>query len=90
MTRNYQIKWYETKNTKYEKDPFYRINSITLSKPTGRTNIDAKSAINIFCKNFGNLRKNTIVFIKEFDENGQIGEDIVPSTNEDAIIPIKK
>lgn len=84
MTRNYNIEWYKTK----ERNPIHRNTFIQLSKPTGQTNIDAKAALNIFISNNGNLNKNTIVKIIEMDENGQIGEDIVPTDNENAIVPV--
>ena len=85
MIRNYNIKWYPTK----EGEKLSRETFIQLSKPTGRTEIDAKAAVGIFTAQFGNLKKNTIVRIIEMDENGRIGEDIVP-TDENAIIPVKK
>ena len=85
MIRNYNIEWYPTKDgVKFKRSTFIR-----LSKPTGRTEYDAKAALNIFTASCGNLKKNTIIKIVEMDENGQIGEDIVPTDNE-AIIPIAK
>ena len=87
MKRTYDFEWYETKDTKYG-SPSSRHNMIILSKPTGKTNYDAKAALGLFIRSFGNLKKNTIVRIKEFVENGQIGEDIVPSDAEDAIVPV--
>ena len=86
MIRNYNIEWYPTRDG----EKFKRQTFIRLSKPTGRTNIDAKAALNIFISQFGGLKKNTIVRIKEMDENGQIGEDITPMNKENAIIPIAK
>lgn len=86
MKRSYIFSWYE--NNKYG-NPIIRTNKIYLIRPTGKTEYDAKAALKIFMVNFGNLKKNTIVSIKELDENNkQIGEDIVPSEAEDAIIPI--
>ena len=85
MIRNYNIEWYPTKDGV----EFKRSNFIRLSKPTGRTEYDAKAALNIFTASYGNLKKNTIIRIKEMDENGQIGEDIVP-TDGSSIIPEKK
>lgn len=90
MKRSYDFAWYPTKELRYNKEVTPRHNVIKLSKPTGRTDYDAKAAVQIFSKVFGNLRKNTIVAIKEFGDNGQIGEDIVPMDKEDAIIPIRK
>ena len=82
MIRNYNIEWYPTKDG----ENFKRETFIRLSKPTGRTEYDAKAALNIFTSSCGNLKKNTIIRIKEMDENGQIGEDIVP-TDGSSIIP---
>lgn len=83
MVRNYNIEWYPTKEFK----PINRHSFIQLSNPTGETAKDAKAALGIFINTNGNLKKNTIVRIIEMDENGQIGEDIVPTSNENAIIP---
>ena len=82
MIRNYNIVWYPTKDG----DKFTRNTFIKLSKPTGKTEYDAKAALNVFISSCGNLKKNTIVKIVEMDENGQIGEDIVPTENT-AILP---
>lgn len=82
MIRNYNIIWYPTKDGKN----FERSTFIKLSKPLGKTEFDAKAALNIFMAQCGNLRRNTIVKIIEMDENGQIGEPIVP-TEDSAIIP---
>lgn len=90
MVRNYEITWYLTNDAKYGKTPTFRTNKVTLSKPTGKTSVDARAALGIFIANFGNLKKNTIVKIKEFDENGQIGADITPSDDDTAIVPIRK
>ena len=88
MTRSYEIEWYPTKEE--NKNPFHRHNTILLSNPTGTTAIDAKSALNSFCQNFGGLNKNTIVRIKEFGANGQqIGEDIVPMAGT-SVVPERK
>ena len=86
MVRKYAIEWVENKDRLQMK----RTTWITLSSPTGRVEIDAKKALNLFTRNFGNLKKNTIFAIKEFDDNGQIGKDIVPSSEENAIIPVGK
>lgn len=91
MKRTYDFVWYETKDTKYGKEPLTRTNRVYLSKPIGKTERDAKAALSIFCKNFGNLHRITIVKIKEYGDDGnQIGEDIVPSSEEDAIIPVRR
>jgi len=88
IKRIYEFVWI-FKNSKYDKG-VERHNQIVLSKSTGDPKYDAKDALKIFIKTFGNLNKNTIICIKEFDESGnQIGEDIVPA-EENIIIPEKK
>ena len=83
MVRNFSFKWY--KNEKYGK-PTVRTNSITVSNASADTGHAAKAATDIFCKTFGNLKVNTIESIQEYNENGPVGEPIVP--NEDtSIIP---
>ena len=87
MTRYYIIKWHE-KTTKWGK-PIERYNRINIQNPTGKVEVDAKKAVEVFIRGFGNLKQNTILSIKEFDENGQIGEDIIP-TDGSTIVPIAK
>lgn len=88
MKRSYYIKW--QKKEKY-RNPIVRESNITLSNPTGEVAKDAKTALNLFSKSFGSLKYNDILCIKEFGENGkQIGADITPSNEENAIIPISK
>ena len=87
MKRNYIFEWYDNKDTKYGKEPIIRHTNIRLSKPTGETGVDAKSATDMFTRNFGNLNKVTILKIKEIGEHGQIGEDIIPQ-EEESIVPI--
>lgn len=88
MKRYYIFKWHENTNH-WGKGPIERYNRINLPDPTGKVEIDAKKAVELFIRGFGNLKQNTIVSIKEFDENGQIGEDIIPAA-ENIIVPIKK
>ncbi len=84
MKRIYHFTWYPTKDG----ETLSRHTSIQISKPTGKTEIDAKNAMELFVKSCGSLKKNTIIKIQELDENGeQIGEDITPSADENAIIP---
>ena len=65
-----------------------RNNKITVSNTTGDIGHDAKSAVNIFTANFGNLKKNEIFSIQEVDKNGKsIGEPILPAEGENAIVP---
>lgn len=85
MKRFYDITWYATK----DRNPIERTNRIQIGKPRGVTSVDAKAAVDLFCREFGNLNKITIVCVKELDENlKQIGEDIVP-TDEVGILPVK-
>jgi hypothetical protein len=87
MTRIYRIKWFPKK----EGAESTRHTLIKISNPTGETSKDAHSAVEIFISSCGNLKKNEIVCIQEFDENKkQIGEDIVPTSTENNIIPISK
>ena len=88
MTRNYAFEWYETKTARYG-NPDVRHTLISLSNPSGKTEFDAKRAVEIFTAKNGNLKKNTIICIKEMDENGQIGEDIVPQ-EDSSIVPVGK
>lgn len=87
MGRIYKIEWYEKKDLR-RRGPQIRTTMIRLSKPTNEVSIDAKTAVELFTVSCGNLRKNEIVRIKEFDDEGnQIGEDIVPQEGENAIVP---
>ena len=89
MKRTYEFNWYVTKDAKYGKTPITRKTMIELANPKGETSVDAKDALSLFTRGFGNLKQNTIVSIKEFGEDGQIGEDIIPS-EENSIIPSGK
>jgi len=81
--RYYVIEWY--KKNKYGNN-VTRHTNVSLPRFTGDTAVDSKMALQIFIKNNGNLNKIEVVKIKEFNEHGQIGEDITPSNN--AIIPV--
>ena len=85
MQRYYIFTWH-----KNEKGAINRTNKIVLSKPTGYTEYDAKRALTLFTSTFGSLKYNTIISIKEYDENGQIGEDIVPASEGTSIIPERR
>ena len=87
MTRYYIIKWCEN-TTKWGKN-IERYNKIVIQNPTGKVEIDAKKAVEIFIRGFGNLKQNSILSIKEFDENEQIGEDIIPADGS-TIVPIAR
>lgn len=84
MVRFYTIEWASKKNK------IKRIAHIDLSNPSGQVEIDARSALGIFIKTFGGLNKNDVFCIKEFDENGQIGEDIRPTSDESTLVPLGK
>lgn len=72
--RNFEITWF-----KNERNPIERKNLITVTRPTGAIEKDAKAALGIFSAEFGNLKKNTIVSIAELDKDGnQVGELIKP------------
>jgi len=88
MKRYYVFTWHPTKDAKYS-NPISRNTVITLSNPTGETAIDAKTATELFVKRCGNLKKNTIVKIKEIGDKGQIGEDIIPIEGS-SIVPAAK
>ena len=87
MVRSYRIEWNEIKAKTYGDKPFIKHTLIKLSNPTGNTAVDAKAALNIFTTSISNLKKANIIRIQEMDENGQIGEDIVPADTENAIVP---
>jgi hypothetical protein len=66
--KTFIINWH--KNEKYE--PTIERKSLIKTK-------DAQTAVQCFMKTNGNLKKNTINFIQEIDENGiPIGEKIIP------------
>lgn len=84
--RIFIFNWHE--NTRYG-NPIERKNSVSITK-TNDIGHDAKQATEVFCKTFGNLKKNTINSIQETDEKGEpIGEPITPA-EENSIIPAKK
>ena len=85
-SRIFLITWKENKRNSIE-----RTNKISVSSPVGDIGQDAKAALNLFCANFGNLKKNEIITIQEVDEYGvEIGEPIKPTSNENNIVPYKK
>ena len=88
MIRYYIIKWCGNTAIKWGKT-IERNNKIIIQNPTGKVEVDAKKAVEIFIRGFGNLKQNTILSIKEFDENGQIGEDSIPADGS-TIVPIAR
>ena len=86
MNKHFSFKWY--KNERY-REPMERTNSVTVSNAPLDTGAAAKAAVEIFIKNFGSLKQNTIVSIQEYNEGGPVGEPIVPD-EENSIVPLKK
>lgn len=85
MEKFFTIRWYPTR----DRDKMERTTMINMHTNTNDVSINGKRAVDLFIKSCGNLKKNTIVWIKEFDDAGnQIGEDIIPT--EDSIIPEKR
>ncbi len=86
MIRKYYIEWH--KNEKYS-NPVVRHTMITLPSAKGKTEEDAKKATEIFVSiTKGGLRKNTILSIKECDENGKQIGDVIKPTYENSIVPM--
>ena len=86
MVRKFSFKWY--KNEKF-REPVERVNSITVTDASSDTGVAAKAAVNLFTKSFGSLKYNTIISIQEYDENGPVGEPIVPM-EDTSIVPLSK
>jgi hypothetical protein len=84
--RNFAFTWH--KNEKCI-EPIIRHNSITVSNASDDTAFAAKAATELFCKTFGNLKKNTIISIQEYNEKGPVGEPIIPTDN-NSIVPLSK
>ena len=84
--RKFIFTWYE--NVKYGK-PVERKNTISVINK-GDIGATAKAATNVFTKNFGSLKCNTIISIQEINENGDaVGEPITPQ-EDSSIIPTGK
>ena len=83
--KTFMFTWY--KNEKYG-NPIERHNliQVTAGPDIGTS---AERATNVFCKNFGNLKQNTIISIQEMANGKPVGEPIVPQ-EDTSIIPIKK
>ncbi len=84
--RKFAFVWYE--NPKYG-NPITRNNAIEVVNASPDTGMAAKAAVAVFTKRFGSLKKNTIVSIQEFNDNGPVGEVITPS-EESSIVPTGK
>lgn len=75
MQRKFNFTWYA--NTKYG-SPMKRTNLVTVAG-TNDIGSDAKAATDVFCRTFGNLKKNTIEAIQEINMKGEpVGEPILP------------
>lgn len=86
--RYYIFEWYDNRDAK-SGNPVLRHTKITLPNFTREVGKDAKRALQIFMTENGNLKRITIKRIKEFNEHGQIGEDITMQA-ESTIVPFKK
>ena len=85
--RNFEFTWYE-KNDRLKMERYNKVQAAVVD--TAEIGTAAKLATDIFCRTFGNLKKNEIVSIQEIDKNGNpIGEPIVPMEGS-SIIPIAK
>lgn len=83
MKRTFDFTWYE--NVRFGQ-PMVRINRVIVASK-GDVGQAAKAATNVFTKNFGNLKKTTIISIQEINEKGEkIGEPIVPQ-DKTSIVP---
>lgn len=81
--RKFIFTWYE--NVKFGA-PMERKNTISVMN-RGEIGLTAKAATEVFTKNFGSLKYNTIISIQEIDENGNpVGEPIIP-TEDSSIVP---
>ena len=84
MKRLFDFTWHE--NVRFGQ-PMIRTNRVMVAS-NGDVGQAAKAATNVFTKNFGNLKRTTIVSIQEINEKGEkVGEPIVPQ-DETSIVPI--
>ena len=82
--KKFLFTWHE--NVRYG-EPMVRTNLVTVNA-SGDVGQAAKAATNVFTKNFGNLKRTTIISIQEINEKGEkVGEPIVPQ-DETSIVPI--
>lgn len=86
MNRQFSIKWH--KNEKY-REPMERTNSVTVTNASADIGMAAKAAVELFTKSFGSLKYNTIVSMQEYNDEGPVGEPIVPDADNN-IVPMKK
>lgn len=83
--RSFEFTWYEIQ----DRNKIERHNIIKGSiKDDAEVGAAAKLATDLFCKTFGNLKKNTIISIQEIDKDGRpVGEVITPM-GESKVIPV--
>ena len=75
MKRIFDFTWHE--NVRFGQ-PMVRTNRVMVAS-NGDVGQAAKAATNVFTKNFGNLKRTTIISIQEINEKGEkVGEPIVP------------
>ena len=86
MNRHFSFRWH--KNEKY-REKVIRVNSVTVSDAPLDTGAAAKAAVNIFTNSFGSLKQNTIISIQEYNDNGPVGEPIIPD-EDNSVVPLKK
>lgn len=87
-TRYYVFKWIPIELKRWGKN-VPRTTIISLPDPSYETARDCKRALQLFISRNGNLTKNQIISIKECNQDGQIGEDIVPEQDNN-IVPTRK
>ena len=81
--RKFVFTWY--KNEKFG-TPLERKNTVTVVNK-GDIGLTAKAATEVFTKNFGSLKYNTILSIQEIDAKGNpVGEPITPQ-EDSSIVP---
>ena len=84
MKRIFDFTWYE--NVRFGQ-LMVRTYRVMVASNNGDVGQAAKAATNVFTKNFGNLKRTTIVSIQEIDEKGEkVGEPIVPQ-DDTSIVP---
>ena len=87
MKRIFDFTWYE--NVRFGQ-PKVRTNRVMVASNNSDIGQAAKAATNVFTKNFGNLKRTTIVSIQEINEKGEkVGEPIIPQ-DDTSIVPTGK
>ena len=84
--RKFVFTWY--KNEKFG-TPIERKNTVAV-RNKGDIGATAKAATEVFTKNFGSLKYNTILSIQEIDADGvAVGEPITPQ-EDSSIVPTRR